>query len=135
MGIKTCDTRDFPEQFRFWHYSFVFFRVDCKMMSEKHIDKLLAMTDSKYQLSVAVAKRAIQLKAGVVPVIPPEQRATRNLVTVAMRELASGHLEMGNNLVDDHKLEHFLVRSKQQQHELAQQQAAQSYTMPDFDGD
>jgi DNA-directed RNA polymerase subunit omega len=104
-------------------------------MSEKHIDKLLAMTDSKYQLSVAVAKRAIQLKAGVVPVIPPEQRATRNLVTVAMRELASGHLEMGNNLVDDHKLEHFLVRSKQQQHELAQQQAAQSYTMPDFDGD
>ena len=33
-------------------------------MAEPNIDKMLALTNSKYSLSVVVAKRALQLKAG-----------------------------------------------------------------------
>lgn len=105
-------------------------------MAERNIDKLLSMTDSKYRLSVAIAKRAMQLRSGVTPVIPAEQRVgTRNLVTVAMRELASGNLETGDDLVDESKLQTLLDRTKAAHHEAAQQAAASSYQMPDFDND
>ncbi len=105
-------------------------------MSEKNIDKLLSLTDSKYQLSVAIAKRSLQLKAGVTPVISPEARAgVRNLITIAMREMATGNLEMGANLIDDAKLEQHLSRTKAAQQEALQAQQAGSYQMPDFDND
>jgi DNA-directed RNA polymerase subunit omega len=105
-------------------------------MSEKNIDKLLSQTDSKYKLSVAVAKRALQLKSGVNPVIAPEQRSgTRNLVTVAMREMATGKLELGANLIDENRLNKHLVQERQRQAEELQRQQAGSYQMPDFDGD
>jgi DNA-directed RNA polymerase subunit omega len=105
-------------------------------MSEKNIDKLLSLTDSKYQLSVAIAKRAMQLKAGVTPVISPESRAgVRNLVTVAMRELATGTLEMGPGLIDDAKLDQHLSRTRAAQQEALQAQQAGAYQMPDFDND
>jgi DNA-directed RNA polymerase subunit omega len=74
-------------------------------MAERNIDKLLSLTDSKYRLSVAVAKRAAQLRGGMPSVLPSEQRARmRNLVTVAMRELASGQLKVGAGLIDEGKL-------------------------------
>jgi DNA-directed RNA polymerase subunit omega len=105
-------------------------------MSEKNIDKLLSLTDSKYQLSVAIAKRSLQLKAGVNPVIAPEARAgVRNLVTVAMRELATDKLEIGKGLIDDSKLDQHLSRTRAAQQEALQAQQAGSYQMPDFDGD
>jgi DNA-directed RNA polymerase subunit omega len=105
-------------------------------MAERNIDKLLSMTDSKYKLSVAIAKRAIQLKSGVVPVVPPEQRVgTRNLVTLAMREFASGGLITGDEIVDEAKLQTLLDRTRAAQHEANQAAQAVSYQMPDFDGD
>jgi DNA-directed RNA polymerase subunit omega len=105
-------------------------------MSEKNIDKLLALTNSKYQLSVAIAKRSLQLKAGVNPVISPEARAgLRNLVTVAMRELATDKLEIGEGLIDDAKLDQHLSRTRAAQQEAIQAQQAGSYQMPDFDND
>ena len=105
-------------------------------MAEKNIDKLLTLTDSKYRLSVAVAKRAMQLKAGVNPVVPPEQRVgTRNLVTVAMRELATGTLEVGEGLVDDAKLSTLLERTRAAQNEAMSQASNAGYQMPDFPDD
>lgn len=105
-------------------------------MAEKNIDKLLTLTDSKYRLSVAVAKRAIQLKAGVNSVLPPEQRVgTRNLVTLAMRELATDQLEIGEGIVDDIKLQTLLDRTKAAHHEATAAASAANYQMPDFDKD
>jgi DNA-directed RNA polymerase subunit omega len=106
-------------------------------MSEKNIDTLLSLTDSKYQLSVAIAKRAMQLKSGINPVVTPESRAgVRNLVTLAMRELATGKLEMGENLIDDGKLESHLNKTKAAQQAAIQEQQAGSYQMPpEFDND
>ena len=107
-------------------------------MAEKNIDRLLSLTDSKYRLSVVVAKRALQLKSGVAPVIPPEARVgTRNLVTVAMREMATGSLEWGEHLVDDNRLNAVLERTRAQHHEslMAAQNAQGGFDMPDFDRD
>lgn len=85
-------------------------------MAEKDIDKLLSLTDSKYRLSVVTAKRALQLKSSASSVLPPEQRVrTRNLVTHAMRELATGQLIIGTNLVDDERFHQDYVRQRQAQ--------------------
>ena len=87
-------------------------------MAEKGIDRLLELTDSKYRLSVVIAKRALELKAGVPPVIPPEQRVgIKNNVTIAMREMATGKLEWGEDMVDEHRLHSILERTRVQQHE------------------
>ncbi len=105
-------------------------------MSEKNIDKLLGLTDSKYKLSVAIAKRALQLKSGVNPVVAPDQRAgIRNLITLAMRELATDKLQMGANLIDQVRLDKHLAQEKQRQAEELQRQQAGSYQMPEFDND
>ncbi len=74
-------------------------------MAEKNIDKLLAQTGSKYTLSVVVAKRAVQLRAGTPSVLPNEVRVKhRNLVTVAMREMATDKLSIGEGLIDEERL-------------------------------
>jgi DNA-directed RNA polymerase subunit omega len=105
-------------------------------MAEKNIDKLLTLTDSKYRLAVAVAKRAIQLKAGVSSVLPPEGRVgTRNLVTIAMREMAVDGLQIGEDLVDDAKLQTLLDRTKAAHNEAAAAASQVNYQMPDFDND
>ncbi|MBB6098816.1 DNA-directed RNA polymerase subunit omega [Deinobacterium chartae] len=89
-------------------------------MAEKNIDKLLSLTDSKYRLSVVTAKRALQLRGGTPSVLPVEQRAKiRNLVTVAMRELAQDKLIIGENLIDEERLNHDLNRQRQAQQAAA----------------
>ena len=86
------------------------------LMAEKDIDKLLSITDSKYRLSVIVAKRAIQLRSGAPSVLPPEQRVrTHNLVTQAMRELAGGKLTVGEELIDEGRLLQDYQRTRQAQ--------------------
>lgn len=85
-------------------------------MAEKEIDQLLALTDSKYRLSVVTAKRALQLKAGVPSVVSPEVRVrTRNLVTLAMRELATGDLKVGEGLIEEDRLHQDYARQRQQE--------------------
>lgn len=85
-------------------------------MAEPGIDKLLALTDNKYKLTVVIAKRAQQLlrfnfKNTVLS--PPEWPKMRtiegelpdpNPVTWAMRELQSGRLVIGENLIPEDKL-------------------------------
>ncbi|WP_291425357.1 DNA-directed RNA polymerase subunit omega [Deinococcus sp.] len=85
-------------------------------MAEKDIDKLLSMTDSKYRLSVVTAKRALQLKSGAPSVLPSDQRAkTHNLVTQAMRELSTGKLTLGTNLIDEQRFHQDYQRQRQAQ--------------------
>ncbi|MFN8509160.1 MAG: DNA-directed RNA polymerase subunit omega [Deinococcaceae bacterium] len=89
-------------------------------MAEKNIDRLLAQAGSKYRLSVLVAKRALQLKAGSPSVLPSDQRAGfRNLVTVAMRELATQKLITGDHFLDEERLNSDLLRQKQQAQKAA----------------
>lgn len=89
-------------------------------MAEKNIDKLLSLTDSKYRLSVVTAKRALQLRGGTSSVLPIEQRAKiRNLVTVAMRELAQDKLVIGEDLIDEERLNQDLNRQRQAQQAAA----------------
>jgi DNA-directed RNA polymerase subunit omega len=102
-------------------------------MAERKIDELMKMTDSKYRLSVVVAKRAMQLHAGINSVLPPEARiGIRNRVTLAMREMATGKLQWGEQMegVDDNKLQLLLDRERSKL--LSEQQAANSQPLPDF---
>jgi DNA-directed RNA polymerase subunit omega len=61
-------------------------------VAQEGYDRLMALTDSRYRLSMIVARRAAQLKAGIpttldVDEVPP---ARGNTVSVAMRELTLG---------------------------------------------
>ena len=85
-------------------------------MAEKDIDKLLSLTDSKYRLSVVTATRTLQLRSGAPSVLPVEQRVrTHNLVTQAMRELATGQLTVGTNLIDEGRFHQDYMRQRQAQ--------------------
>jgi DNA-directed RNA polymerase subunit omega len=58
-------------------------------MAQEAYDKLMEMTDSRYRLSVVVARRAAQLKVGVPTLLSAtEQPKTKNAVTLALKELA-----------------------------------------------
>jgi DNA-directed RNA polymerase omega subunit len=60
-------------------------------MAQEAYDKLMEMTDSRYRLSVVVARRAAQLKSGVPTLLTAaEQPKTKNAVTIALKELALG---------------------------------------------
>ena len=57
-------------------------------MAQEGYDKLLALTDSRYRLSIIVAKRAAQLKFGVPTVLEPDDvPKNENTVSLAMKEL------------------------------------------------
>lgn len=57
-------------------------------MAQEGYDDLMALTDSRYRLSMIVARRAAQLKAGIPTVLEPERvPQVQNTVTVAMKEL------------------------------------------------
>lgn len=108
-------------------------------MAERNIDKLLSLTDSKYRLSVVIAKRALQLRSGVAPVIPADERlGTRNLVTLAMREMATERLQWGEGLVDEGRLRTLLDRTRQAHNEsiaASQPQSNPFAGIPEFERD
>lgn len=58
-------------------------------MAQEGIDKLMKLTDSRYRLSMMVAERAAQLKAGFTTVLDRDEVRINwdNAVTVAMKEL------------------------------------------------
>lgn len=58
-------------------------------MAQEGIDKLMKLTDSRYRLSMMVAERAAQLKAGFTSVLDRDEVRINwdNAVTVAMKEL------------------------------------------------
>lgn len=89
-------------------------------MAEPGVDKLLALTDSKYRLTVVVAKRAQQLlryqfKNSVLETgNSPKMRTLEgekldpNPVTWAMEELKSNRLQLGENLMPEDRLNRVL---------------------------
>lgn len=57
-------------------------------MAQEGYDKLLALTDSRYRLSIIVARRAAQLKFGVPTVLDIDDvPKNENTVSLAMKEL------------------------------------------------
>lgn len=60
-------------------------------MAQEGYDSLLALTDSRYRLTMIVARRAAQLKSGVPSLLTQDQLPrTGNTVTIAMKELELG---------------------------------------------
>lgn len=61
-------------------------------MAQDGYDALLALTDSRYRLSMIVGRRAAQLKGGIAPTLDEEDlpEAKANTVSVAMAELIHG---------------------------------------------
>lgn len=57
-------------------------------MAQEGYDTLMSLTDSRYRLSMIVARRAAQLKAGIPTTLDPDEAPrTTNTVTLAMKEL------------------------------------------------
>ncbi len=89
-------------------------------MAEPGIDTLLALTDSKYRLTVVTAKRAQQLlrydfkntvlSSDEIPRMRTleGQKPDPNAVTWAMQELQTGRLKIGEGLVVEDRLTKFL---------------------------
>jgi len=60
-------------------------------MAQEGYDNLLTLDESRYGLSMIVARRAAQLKLGVPTLLEDDELpGSRNTVTVAMKELELG---------------------------------------------
>jgi DNA-directed RNA polymerase subunit omega len=60
-------------------------------MAQEGYDDLMALTDSRYRLTIITARRAAQLKAGIPSLLTGDELPrTSNTVTVAMKELELG---------------------------------------------
>ncbi|HEX7002863.1 MAG TPA: DNA-directed RNA polymerase subunit omega [Trueperaceae bacterium] len=60
-------------------------------MAQEGYDELMALTDSRYRLTMITARRAAQLKSGIPTLLSPEEKPdTTNTVTIAMKELETG---------------------------------------------
>ncbi|MGQ9692323.1 MAG: DNA-directed RNA polymerase subunit omega [Thermaceae bacterium] len=91
-------------------------------MAEVGIDQMLSMVDSKYRLTVVVAKRAEQLlryrfkNTALAPEERPKMATLEglkddpNAVTWAMKEFLLGRLVFGENLVPEDRLERELEK-------------------------
>ncbi len=69
-------------------------------VAQEGYDELMKLTDSRYRLSMIVARRAAQLKLGVPSLLEEgELEPTQNTVTIAMKELELGKpIRWGNDL-------------------------------------
>ena len=57
-------------------------------MAQRGFDDLMKLTDSRYRLSMIVARRAAQLKGGIPSLLEADERPrSTNAVTIAMEEL------------------------------------------------
>lgn len=60
-------------------------------MAQEGYDELMALTDSRYRLSMIVARRAAQIKAGIPDLLEEdEEPGNHNTVSIAMKELQLG---------------------------------------------
>lgn len=87
-------------------------------MAQDGYDTLLNLTDSRYRLSIIVARRAAQLKGGVPPLLAPDDlpEAKTNTVSVAMKELASGvPIRWGTDLPSETQLREARARERREE--------------------
>src|SRR5690606_21272246 len=69
-------------------------------MAQEGYDTLIALTDSRYRLSMIVARRAAQLKSGIPSILDVDVLPrTENSVTIAMKELeTTDRIKWGDEL-------------------------------------
>ena len=86
-------------------------------MAQEGYDELLALTDSRYRLSMMVARRAAQLKGGVPTLLTPEEKpANGNTVTMAMKEFRLGKpIRWGTDLPADGELRDARARQRREE--------------------
>lgn len=85
-------------------------------MSQEGYDRLMALTDSRYRLSMIVARRAAQLKLGVPPLLEEDELpGTVNTVTLAMKEFELGKpIRWGTDLPDIEALRRTVTPPRQE---------------------
>jgi DNA-directed RNA polymerase subunit omega len=86
-------------------------------VAQEGYDTLMALTDSRYMLSMIVARRAAQLKGGVPTTLDvDEQPITRNTVTIAMKELELGRsVRWGDHLPAWDELRRIVVEERRRE--------------------
>ena len=86
-------------------------------MAQEGFDDLMALTDSRYKLSMITARRAAQLKAGIPSTLDAEEYPqTRNTVTVAMKELEThAGILWGDDLPSTDELRQVVERERREE--------------------
>lgn len=87
-------------------------------MAQQGYDTLIALTDSRYRLTMVVARRAAQLKVGLPTLLTPEEmpEAEANTVTIAMEELRLGKpIRFGPDLPSEEELRNARGRSRREE--------------------
>lgn len=87
-------------------------------MAQEGYDTLLNLTDSRYRLSIIVARRAAQLKSGVPSLLAPEDmpEARSNTVSVAMKELVDAlPIRWGEDLPSEAQLREVRARERREE--------------------
>jgi len=81
-------------------------------VAQEGYDTLMALTDSRYRLSMIVARRAAQLKAGIPTTLEADEAPrTSNTVTLAMKELEEGReIVWGDDLPNGDELRRLVER-------------------------
>ena len=69
-------------------------------MAQEGYDTLIALTDSRYRLTMIVARRSAQLKSGIPSILDVDALPrTENSVTIAMKELeTTDRIKWGDEL-------------------------------------
>jgi DNA-directed RNA polymerase subunit omega len=87
-------------------------------VAQEGYDRLMALTDSRYRLSMIVARRAAQLKGGIPTTLGVDElpAARHNTVTVAMREFELGReVRWGDELPTFDELKRTVVEEKRRE--------------------
>jgi DNA-directed RNA polymerase subunit omega len=87
-------------------------------VAQEGYDRLMALTDSRYRLSMIVARRAAQLKGGIPTTLDVDEmpEARQNTVTVAMREFELGReVRWGDELPSYDDLKRTVVEEKRRE--------------------
>jgi DNA-directed RNA polymerase subunit omega len=84
-------------------------------VAQEGYDRLMALTDSRYRLSMIVARRAAQLKGGIPTTLDSDEMpaARQNTVSVAMREFELGReVRWGDELPTFDELKRTVVEER-----------------------
>jgi DNA-directed RNA polymerase subunit omega len=87
-------------------------------MAQEGYDRLMALTDSRYRLSMVVARRAAQLKGGIPTTLEADElpSANQNSVSIAMREYAWGRdVVFGDHLPTYDELRRLVVEERKRE--------------------
>lgn len=87
-------------------------------MAQEGYDRLMALTDSRYRLSMIVARRAAQLKGGIPTTLDADEmpEAGQNTVSVAMREFELGReVRWGDELPSFDELKRTVVEERRRE--------------------